>query len=124
LTTPRIDPLDIFRKAAVLADSIFGAVTTIVQRAETPGNTYKSRDAAGTVAEVSVTIPAGGIGEVLVSLGRGLQNYPARAAKPGESFPRGSKVRVTDVGGQTIYVDSLDNGYPSDTDEDDRDIII
>lgn len=116
--------MDIFKKAAVFADSIFEAVTTIVQRAETPGNTYKSRDAAGTVGEVSVTIPAGGIGEVLVTLGRGIQNYPARAAKDGASFPRGSKVRISDVGGQTIYVEALDKGFPFEANDDARDIIV
>ncbi len=99
--------MDIFRKAAAVADSIFETVTSLVQRAETPGNTYRSGDAVGSTAEVAVSIPAGGTGEVLVKLGRGLHNYPARAVRDGETFSRGTKVRIADVGGQTIFVEAL-----------------
>lgn len=104
--------MEILKRAAALADGIVVAVTELVQRAETAGNTYKSSDAKGSIAEVSVAIPAGGTGEVLLKLGRGLQNYPARSAQEGTAFPRGAKVRVIDVGGQTLYVEALNNVVP------------
>lgn len=99
--------MDIFRKAAGVADSLLATVAGLVQKAETRGNTYRSADAVGSTAEVSISIPAGGTGEVLLKLGRGLHNYPARAARDGEAFMRGTKVLIADVGEQTIFVEAL-----------------
>jgi hypothetical protein len=62
-------------------------------------------DARGAKAEVSVSIPADGVGEVTVVLGNMRKSYPAKAVRPEQEFRRGTKVRVADVGISTMFVD-------------------
>lgn len=63
------------------------------------------KDAVGREAEVSVTIPANGSGEVILSLGGALRHYPARGKDGRKSFKRGLKVKVVDAASDTMYVD-------------------
>lgn len=60
-------------------------------------------DFRGTVAEVSVSIPATGYGEVMVKAGAGYTNQIA-ASFDKEEIPTGEKVIVVEVKDQVLYV--------------------
>lgn len=57
----------------------------------------------GTEGEVSVAIPAGGVGQVVVSTAGERSEHIARAAD-GEAVPRGTAVVITGVGGDSVVV--------------------
>jgi membrane protein implicated in regulation of membrane protease activity len=57
----------------------------------------------GKYGEVSVTIPAGGVGQVTVSLAGGRADHLARAAT-GEAVPRGVEVVITGLRGDGLVV--------------------
>lgn len=57
----------------------------------------------GTPAEVSVAIPAGGVGQVVVRVSGERTEHLARAAN-GQAIPRGAVVVVSAVGGDAITV--------------------
>ena len=57
----------------------------------------------GTVAEVSVAIPAGGLGQIVVS-GRGERSEHLARAGGGQAIARGAAVEITGVGGDSVTV--------------------
>ena len=75
-------------------------------RVNSSGNVFKISDALGASAEVLLSIPVGGTGEVVVVLGKTRKNYPAKALNPEQSFERGAKVRIVDIASCTMYVES------------------
>lgn len=91
------------------AEDMISRVLDVFQRFNnklTTQNTTRSIDTAiGTECEVSVSIPVGGTGEVIVKHGGSLRNYSARCSKKNASFKRGSKVIVADAVGDLVYVD-------------------
>ena len=61
----------------------------------------------GTVAEVSVAIPAGGVGQVVLSHGGERSEHIARTAD-GRAIARGTPVRITSLGGDAVTVAPVD----------------
>lgn len=61
------------------------------------------QDLIGTAAEVSVAIPDGGVGQVVLSAGGQRSEHVARGAD-GHAIPRGSAVVVTGLGGDWVIV--------------------
>jgi membrane protein implicated in regulation of membrane protease activity len=61
------------------------------------------QDLIGVVAEVSVAIPEGGVGQVVLSAGGQRSEHIARAAD-GRALARGSRVTVTALGGDWVVV--------------------
>lgn len=61
------------------------------------------QDLLGVAAEVSVAIPEGGVGQVVLSAGGQRSEHIARAAD-GRALPRGSNVVVTALGGDWVVV--------------------
>ena len=94
--------LDVFLQAT---DEFIDGLNQFSDRLSTKGNLFHLKDAIGKDAEVSVSIPADGMGEVIVSMGRGLQNYPAKCMKSKHTYKRGAKVRIVDVANATMLVE-------------------
>jgi hypothetical protein len=63
----------------------------------------------GATAEVSVAIPAGGVGQVVLSHGGERSEHIARAAD-GRAVARGVAVRITSLGGDSVTVVPVDSG--------------
>ena len=61
------------------------------------------RSLVGTAAEVSVAIPAGGIGQIAVSAGGERSEHVARSAD-GRALSRGAAVVVTSLGADAVIV--------------------
>jgi membrane protein implicated in regulation of membrane protease activity len=61
----------------------------------------------GTLAEVSVAIPAGGVGQVVLSHGGERSEHIARTAD-GRAIARGTPVRITSLGGDAVTVAPVD----------------
>jgi hypothetical protein len=89
-------------------DELIDAVQQFSDRFTAKGNTFSTREAVGKEAEVSVAIPAGGTGEVLVTLGKGLHNYPARGLTEDLEFKRGDRVCIRQLANQTLIVTKPD----------------
>lgn len=67
----------------------------------------ESEDLVGKLAQVSVAIPAGGVGQVNVSLNE-KRLYPmARAAAAGGIFEEGTQVKIVRSAGNTVYVEKV-----------------
>lgn len=92
---------------AETANNILDLAAWFNSRLNTRGGVFKVEEAKGTLAEVSLSIPAGGTGEVTVIMGQTRKNYPAKALRDGEEFQRGSKVRIADVAVSTMYVERV-----------------
>ena len=63
----------------------------------------------GVTAEVSVAIPANGVGQVVLSHAGERSEHIARAAD-GRALSRGAVVRITNVGGDAVTVAPVDSG--------------
>src|SRR5262245_38757130 len=61
----------------------------------------------GTRAEVSIAIPAGGVGQVVVTSGGARSEHIARSAD-GRAFARGATVVITSLGGDSVTVGPID----------------
>src|SRR5262245_19943559 len=61
------------------------------------------QDLIGEFAEVSVAIPEGGVGQVIVNAGGQRSEHIARSSD-GRALPRGSRVTVTALGGDGVVV--------------------
>ena len=67
----------------------------------------ESEDLVGVVGQVSVAIPANGVGQVSVTV-RDKRMYPsARASDAGGAFAEGERVRVVSSSGNAVYVEKL-----------------
>jgi hypothetical protein len=86
-------------------DELMDAVQQLSDRFTNKGNMFSVQDTLGKDGEVSVSIPAGGTGEVLIAIGNALHNYPARGVSDKLEFKRGQRVRVIELANQTLLVD-------------------
>lgn len=68
---------------------------------------FSIQDTVGKIAEVSITIPAVGYGEVLLKIGAGNTNQIA-ASYEGEEIRTGTKVVTVEVKDGTLFVARLD----------------
>lgn len=88
--------------AFILSSLVFFFYVKPMQNAEN-STSFSFQDFAGKVAEVSVTIPTVGYGEVLVKMGAGNTNQIA-ASFDGEEIQSGSRVIVIEAKDDTLYV--------------------
>ncbi|MBX9692908.1 MAG: hypothetical protein K2Z81_11035 [Cyanobacteria bacterium] len=72
-------------------------------------------DALGMVAEVSVSIPKNGTGEVVLVLRQSRRNYPARAIDSNAELRRGTKVLIVESKGKVFFVEAYDELWLEDT---------
>ena len=61
----------------------------------------------GTHAEVSIAIPSGGVGQVVITSGGARSEHIARSAD-GRAFARGTTVVITSLGGDSVTVGPTD----------------
>ena len=62
----------------------------------------------GQVGEITVPIPAGGVGRIAFVAGGSRMTYSARASEEGHAITRGTPVRIDRVVGGVAYVSELD----------------
>ncbi len=65
----------------------------------------------GRTAEVSVAIPADGVGQISLSLAGERTEHLARS-KNGRAVPRGSEVLITELRGDSVVVTQVSGGSP------------
>ena len=65
----------------------------------------------GKTAEVSVGIPAGGVGQVALTIGGERSEHIARGAG-GAALPRGTEVVITALGGDSVIVSPVSAAVP------------
>jgi len=102
---------DLIKKTTEIANDMVDSLHWALKKLENPGRKIVPEHARGETAEVSVSIKPGRTGEILVVLGHALQHYPAKAARAEMEFPKGSKVKVCDVGSNMMYVQPVDDTY-------------
>jgi hypothetical protein len=100
---------DILKKSADLAGDMVDSIGWLLKKLESPGRSISREDALGQTAEVSVAIKPGRVGQILLVLGGTLQHYPAKGTNGELSFPKGARVRVADVGNNTVFVEPVNN---------------
>jgi len=61
----------------------------------------------GMAAEIITPVPPDGVGQVALVVEGSRMTYSARATTAGESFPRGTPVRVERIVGGVVYVSSI-----------------
>jgi hypothetical protein len=105
--------MDFFKKTVELAESLMDSVVAAKEKMET-GRVYSRKEAKGATGEISVSVSAHGTGEVLVTLGRAVNSYPAQAAVSGQEFKRGEMVRIADVGTAVMFVEKLAACVPNE----------
>lgn len=85
---------------------VFGGMVYLFARflyGQQASSEVKSRDLAGLLGRVVVTIPAGGVGQVRLQLGEDLIDKIARAGDGGR-IEENATVRVSEVMGETVVV--------------------
>lgn len=98
--------MDVLKAASNFADGLLDLFNRTAKRLESPGKELSRDSILGAEGQVSTPIERACVGEVLVVMGGGLQNYPARAIRPDQRFDKGSKVRIADIGPNLLYVES------------------
>lgn len=73
---------------------------------------YSIHDLVGSIAEVSIAIPAKGCGEVIVKKGIGHSNHIASSWDK-QNIPQDTRVVVVEVSDDTLYVTPLDTDQVS-----------
>lgn len=96
--------IDVF---AETTNHIIDSVSWMANKLQSNGSIFKLEDARGLNAEVSLSIPPGETGEIVVILGQTRKHYPARAVDSSKEFRRGSKVVIKDIAVSTMYVDEV-----------------
>lgn len=99
--------MDFFKKSVELAESLLDSVVAVKEKLET-GRVYSRQEAKGATGEISVSVSAHGTGEVLITLGRAVNSYPAQAVVSGQEFKRGERVRIAEVGTAVMFVEKMD----------------
>jgi|GEM_PF-6342014 len=105
--------MDFFKKTVELAESLMDSVVSAKEKMES-GRVYSRKEAKGATGEISVSVTAHGTGEVLITLGRTVNSYPAQAAISGQEFKRGERVRIEEVGTAVMFVEKLNVAEPSE----------
>jgi hypothetical protein len=102
--------MDMIKKAGVIANDLIDSVSWLVNRMNSQGRDFNKEELVGASAEVTIPIQRGQTGEIMVALGRTLQNYPARSFRPESNFRKGDKVRIAEVGASLMFVDTFEHG--------------
>lgn len=80
----------------------------LISRMRTSSN-FSETQIIGQIAQVSVSIPADKMGEIVFLVGKSRQNAPARAAQPGVRLSKETEVIITDVRDGVFYVEGWDD---------------
>lgn len=98
-----------FKKAVdIFADAsnhILSTVGWVAEQLNAPGNVFRLSDAVGQTAEITLSIPAGGTGELVVLLGKTRKYYAAKCKDSLLEVKRGSKVKIVDIAVNTMFVE-------------------
>lgn len=82
-----------------------------VLHSQQASSAVRMTDLVGRSATVSVAIPAGGVGQVTLTVGGERNEYIARAAE-GQAVVRGCEVVITALGGEALVVAPASPGKP------------
>ena len=91
---------------AETTNQVLDTVSWVAGKLHSSGNTFKIAEAKGHTAEVSLSIPPGGTGEIVVVLKDTRKHYPARAVTGEMELKRGSKVIIKDIAVSTMFVEA------------------
>lgn len=89
----------------VVIAGTLGLLLAKLVRAGEKSSEVKEADLVGHEAEVTITIPDGGVGQIAYIMG-GRQTSTAQAADRG-AIPAGSQVKITKIVGTTFYVERI-----------------
>lgn len=89
------------------ANQLLDVIGWLGNKLNSSGNVYRIEDALGATAEVSLSIPVGGTGEVTLVIGQSRKSYPAKAFCADLEFARGTKVRIADIAVSTMFVEAV-----------------
>ena len=90
---------------AVLMGALVWWMMTVIYR-QTASTDFTMASLRGRIAEVTVNIPAGSVGEVLLPSNESTRHMIARSADGG-AIPRGTTVRVVETMGSVILVEPV-----------------
>ena len=100
-----------FRKGVKAAQSFIKKVSDtaqwVDQQLSSPDHNFSMDDCIGLQAEVTVSVPVGGMGEVIFSAGGSTQHQPAKARDKRKSFKRGERVQVVEAAHNVLYIDDV-----------------
>lgn len=100
-----------FKKAVdIFADAsnhILSTVGWVAEQLNAPGNVFRLSDAVGQTAEITLSIPTGGTGELVVLLGKTRKYYAAKCKDSLLEIKRGSKVKIVDIAVNTMFVEPV-----------------
>ena len=91
----------------VLAVAMHFGVVRPMKRAEASTG-FSHREYAGKLGEVSVSVPAGGFGEVIVQMGAS-RTFQTAASFDDTPIPSGTRVVVVEVGEEALLVSPFDD---------------
>lgn len=91
--------------SAFVIAGVLGVLLSKLLRAGESSTEVKEADLVGHEAEVTISIPEGGVGQVAFIMG-GRHTSPAQSADRG-SIPTGSQVKITKIIGTTFYVERI-----------------
>ncbi len=77
----------------------------------TSSSHISSNQMIGHMADVITPVEAGRTGEIIYVISGQRYNSPAKAATPEMSFPRGSKVIITDMQGRTALIEQVSDPF-------------
>lgn len=97
--------MNIQKKTTEIANDLMDTFTWVLKKFESPPPVDLRQKALGSEAEVSVSIKAGGTGEVTAVVGGSRQHFPARALQGNQGFAKGEKVKIVDVASNVVYVE-------------------
>ena len=96
---------DLLKKSIKVAEGMLDSVVSVIGKMDS--GIVTGQEVVGKAGEISVAVTPGGTGEVLVSLGKSLQAFPARAVDGQASFKRGDTVRIAVSGTTYVQVEAL-----------------
>ena len=107
--------MDFIKLTTGFADDMLTLSSWMLKKMEAHGTLHNRDDVRGLQAEVSVGIGPGATGEILVVQAKKLHHYPAQAKEQNAEFPRGSKVKIVDVGPAVVFVAGYEPGEVTST---------
>jgi membrane protein implicated in regulation of membrane protease activity len=92
--------------SGVIATEVMKRAMSLLVSKLSSSSLIKQEDSIGRIAQVSTPISDGRLGEVSYVIGTSRFNASAKAAHPGETFIRGSKVMIVETEGPVVYVET------------------
>lgn len=93
--------------AGVIGYRLLSSLTSMMTRRMHVSSSYTHEQVIGLQAEITVPIPAKGLGEVTYAASGIRDTAPARALQPQQTFRKGQRVLLSDVRDGVFYVEPL-----------------